>query len=1078
MSELASANLAGRSALAAPQEDLFAPPREEELRGNLFAPPSEQELGVPNSPRSTAPYASPEELTSIAQARGVNLSDLEAVAPFYGVQMAGTSKLSPEYLAGFVSRGVGMNVPQFIYKKAQEPQMRQALDDLQKLADSRKSPLETGAELASAVASGLGVGRAVLGSAGPALKTAYELSSTVASPALQGAATSEEGQELKGAAEGALLGTGIGLAGVALGAGARKIFGTGERAAVEEGMEVSQGRDLVRKVEDSRAVDRPGDEAFLSTLDRATTVTPKEGERFGELVLPHQALGPKALDDYADGRGIPKSRAVAEYEQEVREFAKTVKSAKSSSVESGLPKLSAAKELIRDFKASQGPEELARRYDEYRVAKTAQKLFQESVDTKILERAGVSPIRQVLERLIDGAHAARAMDHRLGSSVEVTLNDLSRMNNRYTIDLKQAIDGINTLEDEFLKSGLTPDDLYRRLDTGDTKGLDARQFGVYEAFRTKYQQLGQLLRKRGVPLEMRANYVPRQMLPFVDSILRIESRLVGYKSQGLDVLKEGLDEETFQKLMSPRGGNKHFQETVRGIELLNHEPITSARELQEQARLAMNPATAGGRAELTAGAAMARQGAIPDFLLEKDPRRLIVNWAQENLKAANLQPGLSRLRQIRNVARAAGEKESAEYLSKLLTDITGRRSDTVASWINTQRDKFLLTAKRNLAKAPKGSLSESFWSTMSDSPEIMSSLFNQVYPNLLGLSPRAVTQNLMQPLLMTLPELGPKYGSGKLLRAYATFLANAPDVLKEAEQKGYIAAQWSTELRDALRAGVNRGVTSKLAGRGLDKWANFAMYAFEKSEAINRGTHFLLGKEVSRDILQGKPQVAKFLSSIPLETRREILAAKASGDAQRLEQLVIGYILNRTQFNYNRVTMNEFGRSMGPLFSTFTKWPASVAGDLYTTYLRKGTVGGSAEVMRRYIAPMLVAAAVSNLVFGPQESQSDAEQTAERLLFGKPQSDARRGLAASSPLGSAESVITGRVFKPPVVAAVTDPVVALVRADPEAFSKWLTNLYQVFMPVLPGAQKFFTETLPAISDVTLGTHHNPYAKED
>ena len=41
------------------------------------------------------------------------------------------------------------------------------------------------------------------------------------------------------------------------------------------------------------------------------------------------------------------------------------------------------------------------------------------------------------------------------------------------------------------------------------------------------------------------------------------------------------------------------------------------------------------------------------------------------------------------------------------------------------------------------------------------------------------------------------------------------------------------------------------------------------------------------------------------------------------------YSIATTQFNYDRVSMNDYGRFMGGMFSMFTKWPASVGGEIF-----------------------------------------------------------------------------------------------------------------------------------------------------
>jgi len=147
------------------------------------------------------------------------------------------------------------------------------------------------------------------------------------------------------------------------------------------------------------------------------------------------------------------------------------------------------------------------------------------------------------------------------------------------------------------------------------------------------------------------------------------------------------------------------------------------------------------------------------------------------------------------------------------------------------------------------------------------------------------------------------------------------------------------------------------------------------------------------------------------------------------------YISAKTLFNYNRQTLSAFGRFMGPMLSVFTKWPSSIAGDIYRTFLNKGLKGGSKDVGVRYLGPLATAVMVQQML---PENITDSERF--RAVFG------REGLASSSPVLTVKQIAEGQFFAPPAVTATQDLAIGILTADPSKVWKWFNNTVSAFVP--------------------------------
>jgi hypothetical protein len=148
-------------------------------------------------------------------------------------------------------------------------------------------------------------------------------------------------------------------------------------------------------------------------------------------------------------------------------------------------------------------------------------------------------------------------------------------------------------------------------------------------------------------------------------------------------------------------------------------------------------------------------------------------------------------------------------------------------------------------------------------PETSNLFFSQVYPNFLGWSPRAALTNAVQPLLMTVPEMGTAYGMPKVLAGYnslAKFFAQArtqkhitldplmaslmgkkpgeavavSSLAELLEKTGTGGRQWDSSMMQALGEGVTASKWYQGASRLSDAHAKLAMSLFGLAENANR----------------------------------------------------------------------------------------------------------------------------------------------------------------------------------------------------------------------------------------------------
>jgi hypothetical protein len=221
------------------------------------------------------------------------------------------------------------------------------------------------------------------------------------------------------------------------------------------------------------------------------------------------------------------------------------------------------------------------------------------------------------------------------------------------------------------------------------------------------------------------------------------------------------------------------------------------------------------------------------------------------------------------------------------------------------------------------------------------------------------------------------------------------------------------------------------------------MWGFEKCVMAGRATNSLMSMEVVGHLMgQGsageKAAALRFVDSMGSSFQRAIKTAVGNGDTGEATRVMSNYLIGKTMFNFDRASMSEYGRFMGPLFSAFTKWPTSIAGDMLHIYSRNGLAGGTAEVGRKYMAPLALLYAANAAI-----KDDTKDNPMYDWAFGK------QGLTHLAPAGAAAGLLTGQMAAPPSVAIPRDVIMGIGTADPYKLYRALNDAFNAFTPVVP-----------------------------
>lgn len=1090
----------GASIVPAPTPDLFAPPTKQELQAvpdvkqvDMFAPPEPQEYqklsgemnrgiveDIRKSPLLGSQSISPQEIDTIAQKHGVSPDKLKSVAPFLGAEKEWQDLEAsdiPKAVAGQLGL-VTFGLPQKIYKSFQSPQEEQAMDDLQELARARSSNLSG---FARAVAlpgvslsktAGIGAKAAVGGAQG----------------ALAGVGASREGEALQGAAIG---GAGGAILGGALGKLEQKLAARGARQEAEALQRVTQDLDLSPVEKEIIPAARAADDALEASLTRE--LSPQDYDAIAQQYVQKQDLE-KLLD-----RSTPEGE---------RFYSRLNKQAPEAVRDLGTERAAeqfAKKELVDQFRSNKiqdlardllrrpvsqeaNPEELVRDYllrqgEDYTRSRFRGLLNESHVQDYIQKnavraRGAQNLAERAADFLSDAQYVVRGMDEKIGGlGAEDGHKALVSGYNRMTIPRADAQKQLQRIYSQLSDSGLdsVAEDggkLIEKLERPGFKVTDLTQeeAKVYDQFAQYFENLREYANTRQgdiAPLSLarRENYVPAMLMDSGRLTRTLERRVQEVLNRAEELYKKpirDLAQLEPGQLAQLEAGSPDTKSTLQFIRNLSGNQSQDPSELSRLYKETFLTRTGKVKLEAIARASLEREDLLPMWARETNLYRLGDKYATNTLRAMYLRQPLDQLRAVSNKLTSIGMDAESSYIDNLLADIQGVRKGTVAE--GTMRAYQALTNKLDdLAERTDNPVARATFKTLRGMPMLLDAAARNVYGNYLGLNARGLIQNSTQTITKTIPEFGNVYGNMLALRGGIWMKGTGG--LKRAEarlqQLGLAPSSYTQGGKPYLAEGLMRSRGYRAASKLNEGVVNAMMYAYQKMEIANRAVALSMSEMMADDLVRNSGRAVDVLRRFPSSVQQSAQQAILEGNKDFLVKELATHIINNTQYQYNRPAMSEFGRTMGPLFSTFSKWPAATFGDIVERFRSKGITDGTRNVMEKYIAPLLLLEGVDRLVLGQKDGQFEnvAGNDRTQKLFGA------SGLSTAAPIGTLKSIAQGDFFTPPAVDIFLKSIaLPVLQGDTTTLSGGLANAAYSFAPLgLGGITRFLTDDLQTLS---------------
>lgn len=1068
-----------RNLFAPPTEDeLFAPPPKAEKQTDpLFAPPREEELFAPppavgasvdkeledrsffNKPAFRSEGIKQAEYEQVARKHGVDPAELRSKSLYVKARPEDATLLEEAQAGLSVVAGIPtLGGAQKLYKKTQDPAMEKALDDVQSLAEGRGSWLQFGSEVV-----GPGGLAAKAGS-----KIATKVGAAAATGALAGGFGAREGKELEGAAAGAVLGG-------ALGGVLSKLARRGENLTKAEtevlqksGPDLDAGTESVLKeraasekeisdlIDGTKELDQPVAQRIVNEqLDRETLELAMKQDTIEHRLMQNRVdkLRPEEVRDLGYERTIERQLAQDMVEKRARDFAEDLTKSRPKTLDD-------ARLAIQEHAGRQGKEATAERYRLFVENEAAEKYIQRSAARG---GRGDNFPDKALNFVSDAQFVLRDIDEKLGTSLEPVHRQLNSSINRMSFvrdaarkDLNQIFKQNREVDDVVTKT----DKVYQAMDSGALESLTPEEQKVAQEFRDYFAKqldyVNNVVREKDplispMAIPKRENYVPHMLADTQDLRQRAGQKVAEAKQFATQITGRPITDlsQLSQSEFRQLENEGPFKDLISGVMIFDAKPPRTPADLSARIKDIFEGSGGVIKLETMAKSALERSGDMPMWMRETNLYKLADKWSSNTLKHLYLRKQMDQIRSIAGRLEKAGADLEAKYVKNLLSDINGIRQGTMAAAFLKGETKYQEMLD-GLARRFPGPRAQGVLGVARAIPTMLGDLNRQVYPNMLGLSPRSILMNATQTIAKTAPELGTKYGYTTLVRGAVHAVLNMKTVSSKLQRLGFVPAEFNAKYRRAVADGVRRSSLYSLPNNVIQGMGDAAMFLYTKMDMINRAITLSTAEMMAKDLASGSQAAAQTLKKFPSTVQKQV--ARAQSPEQVAE--IIGSHLNAsTQFNYNRASMSEYGRTMGGLFSTFSKWPSATAGEMVQELRDKGALKGTLRNAEKYVAPLLLFQAADYLLFG-----GDPEQMTDRQkkIMGS------SGLSQAAPIGSGKAILTGDFFTPPAVDAIVQGIVApAISGDEGKVQKGIASAIQNFTPGSVYV-RFLTDDLPTL----------------
>lgn len=622
----------------------------------------------------------------------------------------------------------------------------------------------------------------------------------------------------------------------------------------------------------------------------------------------------------------------------------------------------------------------------------------------------------------DSRHVYDAIDNRYGTQTVQLLDNISRAYNANTLAVAEATEKLGPiikrwadLADEQLSSGERFGDVaWDAMNRGhfDPARFSEEQRGVLRDFADYFHWYGDELESAHVkfpglgltPVTVarnvagpEASYVPHYVVGAEDFVARMRAELQdgGYRSG-------------YELFQSASTGDARATELLHGLEVWRGGDITTAKDATDALAKMYALQREGEALNTSARSLFARTGFVPDFLLEKDLGKLAVNYTQNMTRHIFLRGPLGELAAY---GRVLGEVSPTigKYITDHVKDIAGVRRGTLATAMSDLKSKFTVAMIEAADRAPEGSAKRGFFQLMSHLDDMCNAAMGNMYAYYLGLRPDAAMKYMAQPFFTALPQLGADpHNIARIADAYRGAMADMarPGALREMlTRAGRLPAETAFEADHALGSALLDGGAGKLLRKvsgGAQAVNHFSMGFFRAGDLAGRAVSARLADGLVADLrayteagpgvsglakLRGESAAKAVMNTSP-GYRFSIQRAVQSGDWDAARDQLTSFLTSHTQYDYNKIAMSEFGRSMGGLFAMFSKWPTAILGETLgmadAAAIGKPLPGSGARVLTKYLAPLAAAYWLDDHIWQPfMQEKSGASYAARALVGGK-----------------------------------------------------------------------------------------------
>lgn len=761
----------------------------------------------------------------------------------------------------------------------------------------------------------------------------------------------------------------------------------------------------------------------------------------------------KITKEISEGLGVPIEEAkvvqfTSQVEREAKEFVNKYLAPRDGTigkVKSGKEAIESLQKVIEKEKGDTS--DILNKWKNYRYIKTAEQYI---IDKNLkMNPSFFDKMKTMTDGLVGPQFVMARLDKKFGTTSEATLSNLSEAVGKFENHAGRLYQAYrNPMVKQIRASKINPNVLREAVESGKIpEGLPEAQKAVIKNYTETMKKFLDEAKEAGLNIKglEQKGYFRRQMLQGPQLISAVERKA--------DDIAQKFGDLNNQEVFKAAKKNSEFREFLDGLRILGDKPIKSWKEAGDVVTQLESSWMNSTKLGTMAKAAQERTGKIPDFILEKDPIKVMDTWIDNTIKHAYIRKPLDDLVKHKEIFAKLGDTDGAEYINKLAGSLTGSQGGILPEAMQGVAKGMKLATQRSIdeleAKIPtltgvekaKAKFELSAIKGAKAVPEVWDMTRKMWYPQLLGWNVKAPIRNLSQPFVMTATEIGGTYGQKLAAEGVIKSAGNYKKIIKRLKEEGKIVDRLDRDNFEAFEKGLRQGWIGRGAEKAIDTYGKAGMYLFQLSDSINRAVTSNMADRLARDYQKGVRGAKDFVEEKLAPSYRTLL----SDGKISVKEAVERHLLDRTQFNYNKANISAFGRAIGPTFRMFSKWPAEVLGDM-----RDKIIQGKAEqAFNKYLGP-LAAFSVVDQVF--QDSKKEPRYKA--LMGGGP-------AARKAPITAAEALDPTKFFDKPALRVGKDTMDAIVNGfDEKSRKKFLRTMDMMYIP--SGPIDLFMKDLPSI----------------